>query len=158
MADHLYIAIERLNLGAANWVLLVTAINELSIIGGANQYELQDRGNTDTFVYEDETYSNAYTWEARFAFGQITIDNIKNKLAAIFEKDPADIGHSANKLTFRERPTAILTFTYGGQNLIRLAIFGCDSEDDLCTWNESRIEHNGYITDNAEEWGEVVTL
>jgi len=160
-----YYAVDRLTLGANNWVAVVGAFDGFQTIGADCNEQLVKRGNLDTFVHvaddpeteenEEVIVSNACIWEGHIAGGQITIANIKSILAELFDKEVEDIGHSITKMTIRERPTAIATFTYGGIDRIRLAFFGCDDEDDLCTWEQSRKEVEGYLIDNIEDWNGV---
>ena len=163
---HLYIGVERMTLPAASWVLLVDEVMALKGVGNAAHEQLQTRGNLDTFTYvpddpqteEDETvmYSNLYIFEAQFPANSIDFDKFKTRLVNLFGVDPALVTYTTGTTTIVDRQTVFATYKYNNINRIRIGLFGCEDDNTLCTWEQSRVEADGNIMDNLAEWGETV--
>lgn len=93
----------------------------------------------------------AAIFEALFNEAHITVDAFKMRLGVIFSIDPQTIDHAINLVTFAARETAIATFSRGGTDYLRLAMFGYDGAD-WPTWMESGDEARSYLAANREEW------
>lgn len=160
---HGYLAVERYtdNLGKANWIKLIVAVRAfvIEVGNGENQYLFQERGNFDKFeVVIDENksvwYSNIYTCEARYAAGEINFENFKAALVELFGVSPDKVTYTIGTTTIKDRLSCFARFKYLGKNRIRVGLFGCASDSELCKWNQSRVEHNSYIDGNAD-WNGV---
>ena len=161
---HLYIGVERMTLPAASWVLLVDEVMALKGVGNAAHEQLQTRGNMDTFTYvpddpeteEDETviYSNLYIFEAQFPANSIDFDKFKDRLVNLFGVDPNAVTYTVGTTTIVGRQSAFATYKYNNINRIRIGLFGCASDGEICTREQSRVEVVGYIMANKATWGE----
>lgn len=156
---HGYLAVERYadSLNQDNWITLIEGIRSLQTVNGKAQYLLQERGNLDKFevVIDDDNsiwYSNIYIWEARYAAGEIEFENFKAALVDLFEVDPEDVTYNIGTTMIRERLSCFARFKYNDKNRIRVGLFGCEDDANLCNWNESRIECDGYLIDNRPDW------
>lgn len=162
---HIYIGIERMTIPAAKWVILIKETLALKGVGDAAHEQLQPRGNLDVFEHvsddpetpEDETVliSDIYTFEANFPANAVSFDKFKNRLAVMFDKDPEDIICTIGTATIRDRPSCFATYNYLGVDRIKIGLFGCASDSELCTTAESRVECEGYISKRKEVWETV---
>jgi len=157
---HIYIAVQRMTLGDDNWVLLIDDVMALKGVGDAAHERLQQRGNLDMFEYvpddpeteADETvnYSNVYIFEANFPAGAVDFDKFQTRLVTMFEVDPEDVTYSVGTTTIRDRLSCFATYKYNNIGRVRIGLFGCASDSEICTWAESRVEAEGYIDNNKE--------
>ena len=165
---HGYLAVERFadNLNEDNWVLLIDAIRSIETQpNGHAEWMLQERGNFDHFEYiaddpetpEDETvlYSNIVIWEARYLASEIQFENFRTELVALFDVADDKVTFTTGTTIIREQLSCFATFFYNDKRRIRVGLFGCASDSELCTWEESRVECDGFIQDSSEDWNGV---
>jgi hypothetical protein len=160
-----YFAISRFtaNLNDDNWVTLVDEVRNIVSVIEANQpYErVFGRGNMDTFNYgteeEPNWYSNAYIFIGHFPAGAVDFDKFKERLIDLFGDPPGETTYTTNTVILRDRPSVFATYKYNAINRIRVSLFGCASDTELCTRHESNNELLQFLADNAAEWGENIT-
>ena len=140
------------NLSEANWVTVVNLVKQIVGVNGLPNHKLHWRGNLDTFVLDDVTYSNEYIFEALFPVNAVSFEAFKNKLVNAFNVDPALVTYTTGALTIEDRPSAFATYRYQGTIRMYLGLFGWADEDSPCTWEESRVEAVNYIIDRIAEW------
>jgi hypothetical protein len=135
---HGYFALEILNLTDPQRDTLVDAIRSLvhSTRSRFPQYDLNVRVRPD---------GDAAIFEAAFNEDNLTVSWFKDRLAAVFEIDPATIDHRTSQTQYGpvvvfERPS--------GTDRIRVALFGGVGAD----WEDSRRACVAYLSDNAAEW------
>jgi hypothetical protein len=98
--------------------------------------------------------NQAAIFEANFLEDNLTIQRFKEILGNIFNVDPDTIDHDTNQVSFSPGGnTPLVTFIHGGQNKIRVALFGGVG----AAWQGSRREVLGYIKANLEDWEEPLT-
>ena len=138
MADrHLFWGIENMALDNDQRALLVAALDTIPPLthpqpSSANHRRVRLDG--DAAIY-------AGLWNE----DHITVATFKNKLGAIFSVDPATIDHAINNVTFDTRESAVVTFSRGGTDYLRVVFFGYAGGGDWPTWNESRLEMLQYL-------------
>lgn len=144
-----YFAIERYtaNLNEANWITLIEEVRQIVGVDGTDHAHnrLQERGNLDTFENEGETYSNLYIYEANFSEGAVSFDKFQNRLVNLFGVDPDKVTYSTVTTTIKTRLSCFGTYKYNNVNRVRVGLFGCASDSDLCTWGQSRVECVAFI-------------
>lgn len=140
---HLYIAIEDINLSGTQRQSLWDVFKAR---GQANDGPNLQLRNHWRFSLDNKKA----IFEALFDQDQLTFNQFKQWLGAIFGVDPATIDNANSQQTFDTLPTPIVTFSRGGTNYIRFAAFGGSG----ATWLQSRREVLAYLAINAAEWEE----
>lgn len=140
---HGYFAIEDLNLTADQ---RQTLIDELRTIGPPG-----DRQPAKLNHWRTRLDNLAAIFEALFNTDNLSVDSVKARLGRIFNVDPATIGHTTTSQSFSPgRSTPIVTFSHGGENKIRMALFaGINAR-----WRDSRAEVLGFLEANDADWNE----
>lgn len=92
--------------------------------------------------------TEAAIFEALFNDSNLSINKFKERLGQIYNVDPQTISHTTGEAQYNGGATAIITFTRGGTNRLKVAIFGGIG----CTWQESRLEAVGYLAANHAQW------
>lgn len=157
---HGYVLIQRIiaNLSEQNWAAVVDLTRQIVVNQASNhpEYTLQERGSLDVFEYSGKIYSNVIIFEGFFKKDVVDFERFKIKMEAALEVDSSTVDYTLGQQTVKDRPSIFATYRYNilntPQNRMRVALLGCESEDALCTWNESRIEAVQYIIDNG--WNE----
>ena len=145
MTDHhLYFGIENIALNADQRAALVAVLNELGPLNRPQPSE-----NNHRRVRLD---GNAAIYQALWNEDTITVDTFKARLGAIFGIDPATITHAANQVTFSVRQTAVVTFSRGGTDYLRMVFFGYAGDGNWPTREQSRVEVIQYLKNNLAEW------
>ena len=159
-----YIGVSRFvdNLGEDHWIAVIHELRQVEVSGPATHLRLQERGQLDIFNHgteeEPDYYANTYTFEASFMANMIDFEKFKNRLVNLFCVDPELVTYTTGTTTIRERLSCFATFKYNGVNRLRVGLFGCASDSELCTWPESRLECEGYIQDEKEAWEEEIEI
>jgi len=135
---HGYIGLENLNLNASQKAALIAAIKSL---GPSCQPCHLNHWRTRL---DDE----AVLFEALFDNNSVGIQAFKNRLGTIFGVDPATINHTAVTQSFAGGTTPVVTFSLGGMDYIRLALFGGIGTG----WWDSGDECRGYLALYRGEW------
>jgi len=130
-----YFGIENLALNDAQRAELVAALRALGPSSDPQPARLNH--------WRTRPDAQAAIFEALFNKDHITIQTFKNRLGAIFNVDPATINHAIAFHTFATLPTAVVTFSRGGTNYLRVAFFGYDGAY-WPTWDESGDEARAY--------------
>jgi hypothetical protein len=87
----------------------------------------------------------AAIFEADFGDNEVTIAGIKNRLANIFDIDPATISHTITQTAYGP----VVTYNRNGDRLRMIQFGGVDP-----TWEESRQAVIAYLIANGAAWGE----
>lgn len=137
---HGYFAVEDLNLNASQ---RQTLIEQLRKLGPAGHPSPAMRNH-----WRVRLDSKAVIFEALFKDSVLTVESFRNRLAALFSVDPAIIDSRLQNVTFKNRQTPIVTFSRGGTDYLRFALFG--GADAM--WMESGDECREYLAMNQAEW------
>jgi len=150
---HGYFALQRLPFLALDesWYDVLASTVTLEGVGGGAHQQLQIRGSLDTVDYLGNPLSGSYLFECDFAADAVSFAAYRGRLANVFGIDPGLITLNESNVTFGERQSALCVYSYLG-NRLRVALFGCHSDDVLCTWEESRRETVAYIINNPVVW------
>jgi len=140
---HIYFGIENLALNDAQRGLLIAALRAL---GPASHPQ-----PACLCHWRTRLDGQAAIFEALFDEDNITVQAFKARLGVIFGIDPATIGHSTNLVTFANRQSAVVTFSRGGTDYLRVVFFGYAGAD-WPTWMDSGDECRAYLRANAAEW------
>lgn len=142
------------------WVLFVTRVREIVVRGRDSHQKLSYKASLDKFNAGTEEnpawYSREYIVLGNFKSRVIDADVIKAWLVTIFDENPDLVTYTIGHITIRNRPTAYAIYAYGGNDMLRIAFFGCNSSAELCTEEESGIEANGWKDDHIAEWEEHI--
>jgi len=144
---HFYMGIENLNLNAAQRAILIA---ELRALGPPREGDDAETQPCRLNHWRTRLDGQAAIFEALFDEDALAVERFKRRLGAIFGVDPATIDHSTATAHFAGGDTPVVTFSRGGTDYLRFALFGGVG----ATWQESRLETLGYLAANAEEWGE----
>lgn len=143
---HGYIMIERVNLNATNFGVLVAAMDQL----GPGQdirpsHLLQKRVSLD---------GTKVIYEARFDEDQISLDRVKLRLANLFDREADEIGHTLAVQSYSGAPneTATWSLTYPLTGLVRLKLYRFGRGGD---WGVSHGEVLFYLLAHIEEWEDL---
>jgi hypothetical protein len=90
----------------------------------------------------------AAIFEALFDEDVLTIQAWKVRLAALFDVDPGTVDHALVTAHFAGGDTPVVTFSRGGTDYLRVALFGGVG----ATWPDSGDECRAYILANLAEW------
>lgn len=143
MADlHVYIGIENLALTNPQRATLVQGIQAL----GANNASFNPALRNHWRIRLD---NDAAIFEALFDSDTISIQATKNRLAAIFEVDPATITTNTQAIAYG----LLITYTRNSTNYLRLLLFGWNGE--FPTYAESHAAVLAYLSANAAAWGDA---
>ena len=137
---HGYFGIENLNLNVWERQTLVNALRELGAASDPQPARLchwRTRLDGDGAIFE-----------AAFSEDGLTIGKWKNRLGSIFTVNPATINHAAVTRHFAGGDTPVVTFSKGGTDYLRVALFGGVGT----AWNESGDECRGYLLANLADW------
>lgn len=137
---HLYFGIENINLNAAQRSTLVGVLRGLG--PGSHPQPCM------LCHWRTRLDNDAVIFEALFDEDNLTVDWFKDRLAAIFNVNPATIDHTLNNVTFVTRQTLMAVFARNGTDYLRMALFGGTG----ATWGQSRIEVLGYLAANIDDW------
>jgi len=142
MAWHGYFGIENLNLNASQRATLVEALRRL---GPAHH-------NLPCMLCHWRTRldGEAAIFEALFDENNLTVEWFKERLVALFGVDPATIDHSLTTAHFAGGDTPVATFSRGGTDYLRMALFGGVG----ASWEESGDEARGYLAAHRDLWEE----
>ncbi len=88
--------------------------------------------------------------ELLFNEGDITIANIKKKLATLFGVDEGNISTAQKSIEYGWSHSPVWTFAYNSTNYFRVVVFGGVGAD----WLQSKDAAKDYIRRNIEEWDE----
>jgi hypothetical protein len=88
--------------------------------------------------------NKAVIFEGRFDDDEWTVDTVVNRLAHIFNVDPAIISTSVNQTQYGP----VVTFSAGGTDRMRMIAFG----GLLATWEESHDLVSQYLAANSGDW------
>ena len=144
---HGYMAIENLNLTTAQRAEIIT---QLSRLGAISRKQPCWRNHRRT-----RNDGDAVLFEARFNDASLTIDAIKARLAGIFDVDVGTINHAVSTWYFdlaTPESTPVVTFSRGGTDYLRFAVFGGIGS----TWMQSGDEARGYLRTYSNEWDQAL--
>ena len=141
---HFYIGIENINLNAIQRQAL---INELKSLGPASNPQ-----PARLCHWRTRLDGEAAIFEALFDEDNLTIAKFKQRLGIIFSVDPSTISHSTLQKNYAGFGTLVVTFTRGGTDYLRFALFGGSS----AFWVQSGDECRGYLKINQDEWSETL--
>jgi len=139
---HGYLGIENLNLNDNQRQTLIT---ELKALGPDS-----DPQPARLCHWRTRLDGQAAIFEALFNENNLTIAKFKNRLGTIFGIDPATIDHATVTWHFAGGDTPVVTFSRGGTNYLRFALFGGTG----ATWMQSGNECRGYLAANRDDWEE----
>lgn len=135
-----YIGIEVLGLTGPQKKVLA---DELEALGPVNHFQPAYLCHWRTRLDND-----AAIYEAQFHIGNLTIAKTKQRLGTIFGVDPATIDHAVTNTDFAGFITQVITFSRGGVDRLRFALFGGSGSD----YNDSHSEVLGYLFANLDQW------
>ena len=92
--------------------------------------------------------NDAAIFEALFNEDLLSIDAMKDRLAAIFNISPATIDDDLTIFHFGTGNTPVVVFSRNGTDYIRMALFGGVG----ATWEESGDECRAYLALFADQW------
>lgn len=141
---HGYFGIENLNLNATQRATLVQALQQLGPASDPQPARLCH--------WRTRLDGDAAIFEALFNESNININTFKTRLGNIFDVAPATIDHNTQQVTLNQRQSAVVTFSRGGTDYLRIVFFGYNGGAIWPTWDESRIETLAYLAANREEW------
>jgi len=147
MDRHAYFGLENLALNDAQRGLLVTALRALGPSSHPSPACLCH--------WRVRPDGQAAIFEALFDEDTITIAAFKARLGGIFGVDPASIGHDTRLVTLANRQSAVVTFSRGGTDYLRVVFFGYAGAD-WPAWMASGDECHVYLRANAAEWEQFV--
>ena len=130
-----YIGIEDIGLTAAQRQMLIDALKVLGPRAHPQPSHLCH--------WRVRLDGKAAIFEADFGPGEVTIDGIKARLAAIFGIDPATISHTVAQTAYGP----LVTFSRNGDRL-RMVQFGGANP----TWEESWKAATAYLAANISAW------
>lgn len=139
---HFYLGIENLTLNATQRQTLVDALKALGPASDPQPARLCH--------WRTRLDGEAAIFEALFDEGNLTVQAFKQRLGTIFSVDPTAIDHDTVTNHFADGDTPVVTFSRGGVDYLRFALFGGQS----ATWMESGDEARGYLAANRDEWEE----
>ena len=142
-SQQVYFGIENLALNDAQRAMLVAALRALGPTSHPQPACLCH--------WRTRLDGQAAIFEALFEEDTITVVTFKNRLGSIFGVDPATIGHDIRLVTLATRESAVVTFSRGGTDYLRVVFFGYAGAD-WPTWMESGNECRAYLRANAAEW------
>lgn len=87
-------------------------------------------------------------FEAKFDEDHLTPSRFKAFLGNVFSIDPETINHTNSSITLDKYNTPVVTFSRGGTNYIRVALFGGVGG----TWEVSHEPVQAYLNANRGEW------
>ena len=145
---HGYFGVENLNLKTAQRAELIVALRAL---GPADDLQPAHLNHWRTRLDGD-----AAIFEALFDEDHITVGAFKGWLGTIFSVSPTTIDHSLVTVTLDTRASAVVTFSRGGTDYLRVVFFGYAGGGEWPTWNESRIECGQYLLNNIQDWESAV--
>lgn len=141
--QHLYLAVQRQNLGDSNWADLIAALQ------AKGQHNDGDNPNLINHwrVSLDELFQ---IFEAAFEGANIDVDWFTNWLANEFGVDPLDIG----EVTGYNQYGRFSTYSYpaGVTNRFRIGVLGFVQGQGWPSHEESRLTTVQYITNNQSNW------
>jgi len=137
---HGYFGIENLALNDAQRAELVAA---LRVLGPSS-----DPQPARLIHWRTRLDGNAAIFEALFDENLLSIDAMKDRLAAIFNISPAMIDHTLTIFHFGTGNTPVAVFSRNGTDYIRMALFGGVGAD----WMESGDECRAYLALFADQW------
>jgi len=142
---HGYFIIKRVvaNLGASNWAALIALIDTIQTQGDRADEHLVSRFSLD---------GNMVIYEGHYRDSAISFDKFANKLADAFPNVTID---EISYNTAMDGDTVYATYIYNAKNRFHLGLFGCTSENDLCTKEESAQAARDYIASDLAAWEEV---
>ena len=141
MADwHGYFAIEDLNL---NDNQRDTLVDVLKALGPKTHPQPACLNHWRTRLDGD-----AAIFEALFDESLLTVEAMKDRLAAIFGISPATIDHTLTIFHFGPGSTPVVVFSRNGTDYLRMALFGGPD----ATWEESGDEVRAYLALFADQW------
>lgn len=154
---HGYFAIERLPLLSSdeNWYTILASTYALEGVDRAVHQRNHWRGCVDTVVYGEHILPRIVIFEADFPADSVSFAAYRTRLANAVGVDPATVTLDESNVTFGVRPSALCVFARSG-NRMRVGLFGCQSDEILCTREESRIEAVAYINNNIAIFEEDV--
>ena len=133
---HGYLAVENLNLNAAQRATLIDALRNLGPVSDPQPARLNH--------WRTRLDGEAAIFEALFNESNLTVDKFKQRLGAIFGVDPATIDDATQSTAFGP----VVTFSRGGTDYLRFLLFGGAG----AAWMESGDECRGYLAANIAEW------
>ena len=138
---HGYIGFEDINLSAGQRSTFIAALKDLGLLnnGSDTSKRNQSRPSLD---------GSKLIVEAAFDDSNLLPAAFKQRLADIFGVAVGTISHVNNPVTFDTLSSPVVTFSHGGQDKLRVALFGNVSS----TWNQSRLEEHAYRAANSAEW------
>jgi hypothetical protein len=136
-----YFAIEDLNLNASQRQTLIDALRLLGPASHPNPSRLNH--------WRTRLDNRAAIFEAQFNEVNLTVAKFKDRLANIFGVDPATVDHATQQVSYSDgNNTPVVTFSRGGTNYIRMALFGGTVAD----WDTSHDEVLGFLAANRGDW------
>lgn len=144
MSWHGYMAVEDLALNGVQRETLMATIRRL----GTNDDPMPDRRNH----WRVRNDSRAVIFEAAFDEQTLTVEVFKTRLAGIFGVNANTVDDRLTSITLDKRATPVETYSRGGTDYLRIALFGGTD----ATWKESATEARAYLTAHRDAW-EVVT-
>ena len=131
------------NLSANNWQRTIALFDAIVSNSPAAHHQLRKRASLN---------GNEVIYRCQFNANAVSFETCKNKLASAFEVDPALITYTTGTQNGLVRPNAFATYRYGTIRLY-VGLFGCASDDDLCTREQSWVEALYYVYDQHKaEW------
>ena len=134
-----YYGVEDLALTAAQRQTLVTVLKSIGDNNSRPEWRNHQKVRLD---------NKAVIFEGRFHDEDWTVDNVKTKLANIFNISPAIITSNVTQTPYGPA----VTFGAGGTDRIRMIAFG----GLLATWDESHNAVTAYLLANSAQWEEVL--
>jgi hypothetical protein len=145
-----YIGVRRVtaNLSATNWAAVVALFDAIV----SNHLEAHHRLQKRVSLNGDEVL-----YRCRFNENAVSFEKCGDKLASAFGVDRGLVTHTTGTITLKDRLSCFATYRYNGQNRLIVGRFGCESDEVLCTRQESRDEAAWYVeVDHGAEWSEAV--
>ncbi len=137
---HGYFGIEDLNLTTTQRATLIAALLNLGPVTSRRPPYLNHR--------RMRLDGKAAIFEALFNQDHLTIQVWKTRLAALFGVDPATVDHTVITRHFATGDTPVVTFSRGGTDYLRIALFGGIGAQ----WHDSGHECRAYLMANSAQW------
>lgn len=137
---HIYFAVENLNLNTSQRQALIQALRQLGPASDLQPARLCH--------WRTRLDGEAAIFEALFSENNITVVKLKERLGNIFGVNPDTVDHATQNITFANRPTPVVTFSRGGTDYLRFALFGGMG----ATWMQGGDECRAYLALHRDEW------
>ncbi len=140
MDAHVYLVVERQNIGAGNWGELIWIFETMGTVDSkfpAWNNHSRTRLDGDAIIYE-----------SKFDTAEVSLEAFKQMLADEFGVDVGDIETVMTAADYAGIGTTIWQFNYSGQERFKVERFGTGG----ATWMESGDEARGYLALYRDLW------